>query len=303
MESDWVGKICPYCQSPIEEGTEVNICPNCQNPHHQECWQANGGCTTFGCSSAPVVGPTVRQEAGFVRRNSRTIRPAGHPEGVICPYCNQVTSSTITRCQHCQGLLYAGFWNRFWAWNVDAALLGIIGYLLFIIGVIFSAILAGIFSSSPNSTPNIGDLYIAISVICTLLFLISHWLYYAIFECSSLRATPGKILFGLAVTNYEGQKITFGRASARFFSSILSSLLLCMGFISAAFTPRKQALHDIIARAVVVRSVRPNAQGQDENQLRRQVIGWLTGLSVIAGLAFFAFMAYMIGTNMPGGLE
>ena len=45
-----VGKTCPFCRSPIKAGTEVVICPECQMPHHSECWQTNGGCTTtFGC--------------------------------------------------------------------------------------------------------------------------------------------------------------------------------------------------------------------------------------------------------------
>lgn len=40
---------CPYCQSVIN-ATEARLeCPSCETPHHRECWQANGGCTTYGC--------------------------------------------------------------------------------------------------------------------------------------------------------------------------------------------------------------------------------------------------------------
>lgn len=43
--------ICPYCQSPIEEGMAVIVCPSCHVPHHADCWRENGRCTTFGCDS------------------------------------------------------------------------------------------------------------------------------------------------------------------------------------------------------------------------------------------------------------
>ena len=44
-----VGKTCPFCQTPIKPGAPVVICSACAMPHHQECWQENGRCTTFGC--------------------------------------------------------------------------------------------------------------------------------------------------------------------------------------------------------------------------------------------------------------
>jgi uncharacterized RDD family membrane protein YckC len=49
------------------------------------------------------------------------------------------------------------------------------------------------------------------------------------------------------VTDLEGNRITFGRATGRYFGKYLSSLILLIGFIMAAFTEKKQALHDIMA--------------------------------------------------------
>jgi len=51
---DVVGKTCPYDQYPISEGDQVIICPDCATPHHADCWQENGGCTTYGCARAPA---------------------------------------------------------------------------------------------------------------------------------------------------------------------------------------------------------------------------------------------------------
>jgi uncharacterized RDD family membrane protein YckC len=54
------------------------------------------------------------------------------------------------------------------------------------------------------------------------------------------------------VVGIDGEPVSFGRASGRFFAKILSSILL-IGYIMAAFTKKKQALHDIIAGCLVIR--------------------------------------------------
>ena len=52
--------VCPYCRGPIEESDEQKIvCSGCGTPHHTDCYGENGGCTVFGCSSAPVEEPKL----------------------------------------------------------------------------------------------------------------------------------------------------------------------------------------------------------------------------------------------------
>ena len=41
--------------------------------------------------------------------------------------------------------------------------------------------------------------------------------------------------------------------NARLFAKLLSGLVFCLGFLLAAFTARKQALHDLLAGTLVVR--------------------------------------------------
>lgn len=43
------GKSCPYCQFSLKQDSEVVVCRDCNIPHHKECWDQNGSCTTFGC--------------------------------------------------------------------------------------------------------------------------------------------------------------------------------------------------------------------------------------------------------------
>ena len=51
-----------------------------------------------------------------------------------------------------------------------------------------------------------------------------------------------------------GERISFGRANGRYWSKILSAFILCIGFLMAGFTKKKQGLHDIIAGTLVVKS-------------------------------------------------
>ncbi|PYV64750.1 MAG: RDD family protein, partial [Acidobacteria bacterium] len=59
---------------------------------------------------------------------------------------------------------------------------------------------------------------------------------------------------GLKVTDLAGRRISFARASGRYFAKYLSSMTLLIGYIMAGFTERKQALHDMIAGTLVIRT-------------------------------------------------
>ncbi len=78
-------------------------------------------------------------------------------------------------------------------------------------------------------------------------------LYFPLFESSARQGTFGKQICGLAVTDTRGQRISFGRALGRYFAKFLSALVLGIGFLMVAFTPRKRGLHDLIAGTLVVR--------------------------------------------------
>jgi TM2 domain-containing membrane protein YozV len=53
--------ICPYCRGPFDEtGPPTIYCPSCGVPHHEDCYQENGGCTVFGCARAPADDPKLQ---------------------------------------------------------------------------------------------------------------------------------------------------------------------------------------------------------------------------------------------------
>jgi uncharacterized RDD family membrane protein YckC len=87
--------------------------------------------------------------------------------------------------------------------------------------------------------------------LCALVFSVSG-AYSVLSESSALQGTLGKRALGLRVTDLNGRRIRFGRAVGRYLAHILSTWLWFAGFIMAAFTSRRQALHDILAGTLVV---------------------------------------------------
>jgi uncharacterized RDD family membrane protein YckC len=82
--------------------------------------------------------------------------------------------------------------------------------------------------------------------------LVVPWLYYTTAESSQQQATLGKRLVGLRVVSDAGTRISFARANGRYWAKSLSGLTLGIGYLVCAFTPRKQALHDLMSGCCVV---------------------------------------------------
>jgi uncharacterized RDD family membrane protein YckC len=127
---------------------------------------------------------------------------------------------------------YASFGKRFLAALLDGVILSIINILVgFVLGLI------------------LGD---AGTQVGSLVGILIAWLYYAYQESSDKQATIGKQALKIVVTDLEGKRIDFVKATIRYFSKIISALILLIGYIMAAFTEKKQALHDIIAGTLVL---------------------------------------------------
>lgn len=147
--------------------------------------------------------------------------------------------------------MYAGFWRRFAAYLIDYSLLTIVTYVLaLIIGTT-----AGVGSGAAGVGESGIDSYISVfSGFFIMLFILMPWFYFSLTESSTMQATVGKMALGIRVSDYEGKRISFGRATGRYFAKILSGLIFTIGYIIAGFTPKKQALHDMIAGTLVVKA-------------------------------------------------
>lgn len=116
------------------------------------------------------------------------------------------------------------------------------------------------------------------------LSILFGWLFYSLFESSKFKATPGKILIGLIVTDNNYNRIDFGTASGRFFGKILSGLILGIGYFMIGWTKNKQGLHDVLANTFVVKE-------SVANQKRRKI--GLISLVV-------SFILFIISLFIPG---
>ncbi len=133
--------------------------------------------------------------------------------------------------------IYAGFWLRLVAWIIDMIVLTGGGFVL---GIILGLIVPEIAELESEGLWNVIGVFFS-------------WIYYASMESSTKQATLGKMALGIKVTDLNQKRISFGRASGRFFSKILSGLILGIGFIMIAFTEKKQGLHDSISGCLVVK--------------------------------------------------
>ncbi len=92
--SQAVGKICPYCRTTIEPGLAVVICPQCGLPHHADCWEENGRCTTFGCQGgAPATAAPPPEDRRYLQE-----RP--------CPVCGFIMRPHETTCPYCRNNIF-----------------------------------------------------------------------------------------------------------------------------------------------------------------------------------------------------
>jgi uncharacterized RDD family membrane protein YckC len=139
-------------------------------------------------------------------------------------------------------LMWGGFWIRLVARFVDGIILQGLWYVAgYFVGLVFKGRLAD-------------DPFQAIRAMLVV-YLVGMMvnLAYEVFFLGRFGATPGKMVCGLRVVRPTGEKITYLRAFGRFFACQLSGLILCIGYIMAAFDSQKRALHDHICDTRVVR--------------------------------------------------
>ncbi|MCX6133697.1 MAG: RDD family protein [Ignavibacteriales bacterium] len=148
---------------------------------------------------------------------------------------------------------YAGFWRRFVAHLIDQVIVGFIALVLFLPALAMFGIGVGAGMMDEDfSAVGFVIAVIAAYLVAILAVMILAWLYFALMESSAKQATLEKLALGIVVTDLSGNRISFGRATGRYFGKIVSSMILSIGYIMAAFTEKKQALHDIMASCLVV---------------------------------------------------
>ncbi|HEU4608426.1 MAG TPA: RDD family protein [Chitinophagaceae bacterium] len=135
-------------------------------------------------------------------------------------------------------LPYASFWKRFGAAFIDGLILMIVN---FFVSFLFGE--GSFYGLSFSVRMGMGGILAQIA---------AGWLYFALQESSVSGATPGKRALGIRVADEQGNRISFGRATARHFSKWISAIILFVGYLMMIWDDRNQALHDKIAGTSVL---------------------------------------------------
>jgi uncharacterized RDD family membrane protein YckC/Tfp pilus assembly major pilin PilA len=236
---------------------------------------------------------------------------------MYCMQCGTLNADSAATCTKCGKSLtgaaaaapgpsvYAGFWIRVGATLIDQFILSAAYFVLVFVGVFAFAGFTGL-ADSPDPMQALGFVLLVWGVL-----LAGPWLYAALMESSARQGTVGKLACGIKVTDLNGERISFGRATGRHFAEWITGFTFLIGYIMAGFTQKRQTLHDMIASTLVVRSnaSAPEVQGSAPAP---SMSGWaiaaicLAGsffpLGILAAIAIPAYQDYTIRTQVQEGL-
>jgi eukaryotic-like serine/threonine-protein kinase len=121
-----------------------------------------------------------------------------------------------------------------------------------VLGLFFTVIKFISFFSDPNRF--LQETQEILNLAALMLGIGFQWFYFVVLESSWLRTTPGKKIVGIRVTDEKGERISLKRANQRYWSKILSMLPFYLGFIMTNLNPKRQALHDKVAKTFIVKN-------------------------------------------------
>ena len=200
------------------------------------------------------------------------------------PYAPSQASLRARQVRDDHDVVYAGFWKRVAAQLIDSVILAVIGSLG---GEMFGTLLSDMIGGGKTGE----------ALLPVVFTLVLYLLYFAWFQSNFMLATPGKMAVGIKVVRGNGEPSSFLRNVARYFAQIPGSLLLGAGYLMAAFTQRKQAMHDFFCDTVVVDRYAYTRQ----SAMQRHELGTVT--VVVLGiygamLALFAIGVLFLGFSL-----
>lgn len=222
---------CSKCGNLVEDG--VAFCPACGQP----------------TGATPASG-------GIARTSSTAGLPVGNYPAATYPVAPQ---TAVPVAYATPGVQYAGFWLRVVAYLIDGVITGLGFMLLFIPFAITTGLAAVLGGIHPGEDPRevgavLGGTFFLGLFTITALGILGAWLYHAKMESSAWQATLGKKALSLRVTDLNGARVSFKRATGRHFAKLITGLIpLGVGFMLAGLTEKRQALHDMLASCLVLR--------------------------------------------------
>jgi len=180
-------------------------------------------------------------DASTVAHDPWTAPPAGGVPGPFPPGPAGEPQSTAKP---------AGFWRRFWAAWLDGMIVWALSVPFMILWLI-----PALTGAAPVDTWGEEErmAWASAFLLYWMASVVVETLYFALLESSRHRATLGRIVLGIEVTDTAGGRISFWRALGRRLGRVLSGMMFGIGFVVMLFNDRRQTLHDMMAGTLVVR--------------------------------------------------
>ena len=205
----------------------------------------------------------------------------------VCVQCGRSLSAAVPIAAAVPAAgptVFSSFWIRVGAAVIDTIIIAGSLMLLSFVGL-FSVL-------APPLALFTSPLYFVAS-------FIGPWLYTALFESSAMQATPGKKAIGVKVTDLQGNRISFGRATGRHFAEWITGMTFFVGYVMVTFTQKRQSLHDMIAGTVVVAAGTEPAQVATAPPAKPMSPWGIAGIFLLAFLPFFAILGIIAAIAMP----
>lgn len=196
---------------------------------------------------------------------------------------------------------YAGFWRRVVALLLDSLIVSIPCLILYAVVMLCQALYLGGKADIMHKNPQALFAVMGGMLVCQIAFFILFWLYFAFLESGEKQATFGKRVMGIKVVGANGDRISFARATGRFFGKYVSGFILNFGYCMAGFTKKRQALHDLMAETYVVQA--DFQPGQEKPELAFSIGGLIASIVVAIAPFIFFFAALMMGIIFIAGVD
>jgi uncharacterized RDD family membrane protein YckC len=211
------------------------ICSSCGNnilPTFKRCPSCGHQNPVDGDQSKQTASPSVEVNTAPTVSSQTTPTSSGQTAPSDVAHSEPSNSNTASQTE------YASFWSRVGAYLIDLIILTVIMMIYGFARGVLGAVTSG------------GD-YGTIEFMIVELFLM--WSYFSLQEASIRQATVGKRLMGIKVVSTRGDRLSLGKASLRTLGKVISMIIFSLPFIAAAFTEKKQGIHDFFADSIVVR--------------------------------------------------
>ena len=204
-------------------------------------------------------------------------------------------------------IVYAGFWRRYAALFIDQLILGLCFYAVIAILAVFLGFSGAFPEMSEDHLP---AWWLPAYFGAILAYYIAAAMYYSFQESSVHQGTLGKRALGIKVVDAQGRRLTRKHALGRWFAASLSYLTMYIGFLMAAFTERKQALHDIVADTLVTdRWAFTDHPERQKRQLSGCLVALIIGVvgiiplaGILAAIAIPQYQDYVFRAKVAGAI-